>query len=179
MAYHGNLCVPDDEDPAAFRHARFYNFDVACVGLGFHHFDEPALAARRLVARLRPGGVLMIIDFLVFSDLDLDRAAGHHHHHHHHDDDDDGHQHAHGGGGQQGHSHDGEAKEEDDADDERDRQRAIRTVTHHGFSEAHMHDIFARAGAGKDFAMEKMGEVVMGPRHGKRDLFLARGTKAA
>lgn len=43
----------------------FYNFDLAAVGMGFHHFSDPALAAKRLVERLKPGtGVLLITDFL-------------------------------------------------------------------------------------------------------------------
>jgi hypothetical protein len=36
FAYQGNLCVPEDESPAAFSGAEFYNFDIAAVGLGFH-----------------------------------------------------------------------------------------------------------------------------------------------
>ncbi|KAI9838977.1 MAG: hypothetical protein M1819_004185 [Sarea resinae] len=43
----------------------FYSFDLAVVGLGFHHFDDPELAARRLSERLKPKtGVLLVIDFL-------------------------------------------------------------------------------------------------------------------
>ncbi|KAI1156257.1 S-adenosyl-L-methionine-dependent methyltransferase [Nemania diffusa] len=41
-----------------------FNFDIAVVGGGFHHFADPALAAKRLVERLKPGGVLLIWDFL-------------------------------------------------------------------------------------------------------------------
>lgn len=63
-AHQGNLCVPDDPSPAAFAGPEFFNFDVAAVGLGFHHFDHPALAARRLAERLKTGGVLVILDFL-------------------------------------------------------------------------------------------------------------------
>lgn len=163
MAYHGNLCVPGEDDPAAFRHSKFFGFDVACVGLGFHHFDDPELAARRLATRLRPGGVLMIIDFLVF-DLDKEEEEEHHHHHHH-----EPHDQAHGRDAGHVHGH----KEENGL-----HERAIRTVTHHGFSEGHIQDIFVRAGVGKDFAIDKMGEVSMGSKHGKRNLFLARGTKA-
>ncbi|KAK3943976.1 S-adenosyl-L-methionine-dependent methyltransferase [Diplogelasinospora grovesii] len=63
-AYQGNLCDPSDPSPAAFTSPDFFNFDIAAVGLGFHHFDDPALAARRLAERLRTGGVLLILDFL-------------------------------------------------------------------------------------------------------------------
>ncbi|KAJ0123706.1 methyltransferase-like protein [Diaporthe amygdali] len=151
VAFHGNLCVPEDEDPEAFRDGRFSGFDLAVVGLGFHHFDDPDLAAKRLVARLRPGGVLMIIDFLPHA------PHGHDHHH-------DG-THAHG------HGHHGV-----DSDEGAD-EKALRTVTHHGFSEERIREVFVGAGAGKDFALDDMGQVKFGEKLGKRTLFMARGTK--
>lgn len=84
FAYKGNLCDPDDPEPAAFASPEFSAFDVAAVGLGFHHFDNPQLAASRLVDRLKPGGVLLIVDFLTHAPLSS--AAGHSHHHgNHHD----------------------------------------------------------------------------------------------
>ncbi|KAI5867699.1 S-adenosyl-L-methionine-dependent methyltransferase [Durotheca rogersii] len=49
----GNLSEPD-----------FFGFDLAAVGGGFHHFADPEQASVRLVKRLRPGGVLLIWDFL-------------------------------------------------------------------------------------------------------------------
>ncbi|KAK5115436.1 hypothetical protein LTR85_009896 [Meristemomyces frigidus] len=45
---------------------RFQNFDIAVIGLGFHHFEDPALAVNRLVERLKPNGVIVIVDFLPF-----------------------------------------------------------------------------------------------------------------
>ncbi|KAK5154051.1 hypothetical protein LTR04_006095 [Oleoguttula sp. CCFEE 6159] len=43
----------------------YTDFDVAAVGLGFHHFEDPALAIKRLAERLKVGtGVLVILDFL-------------------------------------------------------------------------------------------------------------------
>ncbi|ROW07136.1 hypothetical protein VPNG_07351 [Cytospora leucostoma] len=176
-AYHGNLCVPGDGDPAAFRDPKFFGFDLAVVGLGFHHFDDPELAAERLVARLGPGGVLMIIDFLPHAGPRGPDASEGHSHSHGHDDDhhdhDHDHQHA-----DHAHHHDegGLGKELHDSDSVMD--RAMKTVTHHGFSEEHIREIFVSAGAGKDFAIDNMGQVVFGPRHGKRTLFMARGTRA-
>ncbi|CZR51472.1 uncharacterized protein PAC_01348 [Phialocephala subalpina] len=64
QAFQGNLISPDDPSPSAFSGPEFFNFDIAVVGLGFHHFDNPALAAKRLAERLKKGGVLMIVDFL-------------------------------------------------------------------------------------------------------------------
>lgn len=45
----------------------WYNFDVAVVALGFHHFEDPALAVKRLAERLAAAtGVLAVVDFLPF-----------------------------------------------------------------------------------------------------------------
>ncbi|KAK5114693.1 hypothetical protein LTR62_002266 [Meristemomyces frigidus] len=46
----------------------WYDFGVAVICLGFHHFEFPQLAVTRLVERLRKGGVLFIVDFLPFDD---------------------------------------------------------------------------------------------------------------
>ncbi|RFU35016.1 hypothetical protein B7463_g1331, partial [Scytalidium lignicola] len=63
-AYQGNLLLPNDTDPASLSGPEFYGFDVAAVGLGFHHFNDPPLATKRLAERLKSGGVLLIIDFM-------------------------------------------------------------------------------------------------------------------
>lgn len=73
-AYQGDLCNPSDPSPVALSAPSFFDFDIAAVGLGLHHFDDPALAAKRLVERLRPGGVLLIIDFLPHQ---ADHVRGH------------------------------------------------------------------------------------------------------
>lgn len=62
-AHLGNLLDPEDPSPSALSDASFTNFDLAGVGAGFHHFDDPLLAAKRLAERLNPGGVLFILDF--------------------------------------------------------------------------------------------------------------------
>lgn len=169
IAFQGNLCVPEDQDPEAFRDGKFFGFDLAVVGLGFHHFDDPDLAAKRLAARLKPGGVLMIIDFLPHAPHGSGASGGHEHHHHH-----DHHQHQHHHSDDaQAHSHGNEGVAIEVAADE----KALKTVTHHGFSEERIREIFIGAGAGKDFALDDMGQVKFGEKHGKRTLFMARGTK--
>ncbi|KAL2150043.1 hypothetical protein VTH82DRAFT_7719 [Thermothelomyces myriococcoides] len=74
-AYHGNFCVPEDPNPPAFASSEFFNFDIAAVGLGFHHFDDPALVACRLAERLKTGGVLMVLDFLPHEKPDASHPA--------------------------------------------------------------------------------------------------------
>lgn len=56
-----------------------YQFDIAVIGLGFHHFENPGLAIKRLAERLKPGeGVLVIVDFLPFSKDDHGAGGAHH-----------------------------------------------------------------------------------------------------
>ncbi|KAJ6442230.1 2-heptaprenyl-1,4-naphthoquinone methyltransferase [Purpureocillium lavendulum] len=143
-AHVGNLLDPADPSPAPFSdEAAFAGFDVAGVGAGFHHFDDPHLAAARLAERLRrpdgnagerSGGVLFILDFLAH-----------------------------------------------DADPDHGDTKGVR---HHGFSEAQMRDVFARAGVGKGFAFRVMDEDVVFEnargegRHMTRRVFFARGERA-
>ncbi|PKS12093.1 hypothetical protein jhhlp_001389 [Lomentospora prolificans] len=135
-AYQGNLLDKEHPNPAPLSDANFFNFDVAGVGLGAHHFEDPDFAARQIAARLRPGGVFFIIDF-------LPHAAA------------DGHQH-----------------------------KSVHTVTHHGFSEERVREMFTKAGVGKGFALEELGNGVVFTSMGKngqdmkRKVFIARGEKA-
>ncbi|KAM0415724.1 hypothetical protein ACHAPT_013309 [Fusarium lateritium] len=75
QAYRGNLADPSESSAPGFSDAKFFNFDIAGVGLGFHHFDKPELAAKRLSERLKTGGVFFIIDF-VAHEMDPKLAAG-------------------------------------------------------------------------------------------------------
>ncbi|KAK7972730.1 methyltransferase domain-containing protein [Apiospora saccharicola] len=163
----GDVTVPDDPSPAALAGARFFDFDLAALGLGFHHFADPPLAARRLVERLRPGGVLLILDFVTHEPIvknepreeeGQEENSGHGH----------GHGHRHGGHGQ---------------GDDKASHNAAHTVTHHGFSESQMKGIFEAAGAGRGFAFLELGSGVVfthgsGKDGSKRRVFLARGEKA-
>ncbi|KAI1212802.1 S-adenosyl-L-methionine-dependent methyltransferase [Annulohypoxylon truncatum] len=61
----GDLIALDGPQPSdVLADSRLFGFDVATVGGGLHHFADPELAADRLVERLRPGGVLLVWDFL-------------------------------------------------------------------------------------------------------------------
>ncbi|KAI0105766.1 S-adenosyl-L-methionine-dependent methyltransferase [Nemania sp. FL0031] len=114
-----------------------FNFDIAVVGGGFHHFGDPELAAKRLVERLKPGGVLLIWDF-------LPHGPPHRHGHH-------GHGHGHGHGNN---------------DAEQSGHNVYHSVMHHGFSEERMREIFTGAGAGTDFQLEVIGGgFVLGHAH--------------
>ena len=58
----GNLFT--EQPPSTkFNGEGFYNFDVAAVGFGFHHFSSQGMCIRRLTERLKPGGTIFIVDF--------------------------------------------------------------------------------------------------------------------
>ncbi|KAH7116937.1 S-adenosyl-L-methionine-dependent methyltransferase [Dendryphion nanum] len=94
----------------------FWDFDFATVGFGFHHFEDVVHASRCLKERLRPGGVLLISDFLEGGDLKADEngdpvpgTEGEHmdhvHHHGKHGDHDHGHHEGQNHGHDQSHHH--------------------------------------------------------------------------
>ena len=62
--YTGNIILSSDPVPEAFSGPEFHDFNLASVTSGFHHFEDCDLSAKRLAERLRPGGVLFILDFL-------------------------------------------------------------------------------------------------------------------
>ncbi len=64
LAVNGNLLDPQNPYSKELKGDWLYGFDIAVVGMGFHHFDDPALAAKKLAERLKKGGVLLILDFL-------------------------------------------------------------------------------------------------------------------
>ena len=59
----GDLLHPDGPTESVSG-PEFFDFDLAVVGFGFHHFENLPLATERLASRLKPGGVVMIADFI-------------------------------------------------------------------------------------------------------------------
>jgi hypothetical protein len=150
-AFVGNLLDPADPSPTAFKGEEFWGFDLAVVGLGFHQINETVLAATRLAERLRTGGVLLILDFVV------DETTG---------GDGDGHQHDLGFWKKYGHGSGGGA--------------ATKRRKQRGFGELEIKEIFENAGVGKDFGFEVIANGVVFETAGHSmtaDVFMARGTR--
>ena len=87
-AVRGNLLDAEAEAPLAG--ADFHDADAAFVSMALHHVSDPQLLLARLAQRLAPGGVLVVMDWLV-GDADTARAFRPHHHHHHEQDTADAH----------------------------------------------------------------------------------------
>jgi len=166
----GNLLDASSPLPESLSGPEFFNFDIAAVGLGFQHFYDPALAAKRLSERLKKGGVLMIVDFLPHGD-----GHGHDGHKHEH-----GHGHGHGNG--HGHCHEkveGDGKEGEPTEGDW-KAKARPTIAHMGFSEEEVKSMFEGAGVGGGFEYVSLGKgVVFGGEVGRveRSVFMARGSK--
>jgi SAM-dependent methyltransferase len=62
-AIEGNL-LADAARSVELSGTELHDFDIAAVGAGLHHFQDPARAIGRLAERLKPGGVLLIVDFV-------------------------------------------------------------------------------------------------------------------
>lgn len=73
----GNLLTPQTPSDT-LSSPEYFNFDLVVVGLGYHHFQDLPLATKRLVERLRPGGIFLILDFVTHAMEAPDTEAGPH-----------------------------------------------------------------------------------------------------
>ncbi|KAK5319169.1 hypothetical protein LTR93_007864 [Exophiala xenobiotica] len=76
----GNLLAAEDDElepngPTHLSGPEYHDFDLVVVGLGFHHFADVRLAAKRLSARLKPGGVFLILDFVTHAAIQHEHDA--------------------------------------------------------------------------------------------------------
>lgn len=163
----GDLVAEEARPPLS--DAGFRDFDIAAVGLGFHHFEHPELCLRRLVERVRVGGgVCLILDWLPHG-----HGEGHGHA--------EGHGHSHGHGHGHGHDHGNGDKSDASGEKKKDEWEAMQsTIKHHGFSEETMKKMFEDAGL-VDFRFEVLEEPFVLQPKGRTIVkrgFLARGRRA-
>lgn len=141
-------------------------FDLVAICMALHHVDDIERATRRLAERLRPGGVLLIIDWATRNSSAEDTKQQQHHpilstesgnyehqHIHHH-----GHHDTHGG--------------------INPTHLAAHTISHDSFSEDQIVGLFQQAGCGEiRFQLADRLSDVPGAKTGKMQLFWARATK--
>ena len=164
-AIQGNLLVPEDASGdinPVLKGAEWFDFDVAIVNAGYHHFEDPELAAKRLVERLKPGsGIIVVVDFLEHGGWRMHQGAhssqAHNHGHHHGNPD----------------VKDGEASH---GDPEKD---VLATIAHYGFSVERISACFQSAGC-VDVGVQVFEEPVKfgeGAKQMDVKVFMAKGTR--
>ncbi|KAJ6023651.1 hypothetical protein N7540_004448 [Penicillium herquei] len=150
------------------------NFDLVALCMALHHVEDIHLATRRLAERLRPGGVLLIIDWATRDSLKgseqptnnetetaSQSATGSHQHHQHH---------------HHGHSH--SHNHTDGPDTINPKHPAAHTISHDSFSQSQIFSLFEQAGCGDSkFVLADRLSPVPGARSGQMQLFWARATK--
>jgi SAM-dependent methyltransferase len=139
-------------------------FDLVAICMALHHVDDVEQAAKRLAERLRPGGVLLIIDWATRNSskgaeqqhhpmLSASSGKHQHRHDHHH-----GHSNTHG--------------------EVSPIHPAAHTISHDSFTQEQIVDLFHQAGCGESrFKLADRLSDVPGARTGKMQLFWARATK--
>ena len=60
-AVRGDLLAPIE---GQLESQEFYDFDLAVMSMALHHVEEPKIMIAKLVERLRPGGAVVIIDWI-------------------------------------------------------------------------------------------------------------------
>lgn len=129
FAVQGDL-LADLTPESAIAGSEFFNLDLLTCSAAFHHLDNPDLAAKRMVERLKPGsGIILIIDWAP-------------------DGDDTKHGHNHGGSHDHGSGHCHNSSQEPLSPHGQHRAHAAdHTIAHHaGFSKERMEKILQEAG---------------------------------
>ena len=162
----GDLLADDPSTQSHISGPEFNGFDLAVISLALHHMDKPGFALQRIVERLKPGGVIVVLDWTdkpamkdgkPISDGPGIPKGDHHGHGHGH-----GHGHHHHGG-------DGEKKLE--AED---------TVVHQGFSKESLEPLLKEAKCDEVGYQLTDEPFRFGGRFDgqTREAFIARGRKA-
>ncbi|KAF1916788.1 S-adenosyl-L-methionine-dependent methyltransferase [Ampelomyces quisqualis] len=182
-AVQGDLFDDGDASGEESSGREWCGFDIVAVGFGFHHFPDVVRSARRLKERLRPGGVLVVSDFVEGGDVLADEkgeavqgSEGNHAVHSH------GHGHGHGHSHEH-HAHHHDGKEDkmhgvDESSPELEKKMAESVVVPH-FSVQGVKDFFTEAGF-VDVDVITMDERVYMEFAGKklwRTILFARGRR--
>lgn len=166
-AVQGNIVADDASSEQDLSKEELFGFDLVGMSNALHHMESPSLALERLMQRLKPGGTLLIVDFITESNASTqshpaEQAHAHHHGHEHQAQEGHGHGDAHGHG--HGHS---DAKKFG--------------VAHHGFSADYLQQLLREAGCIDVETILMQEPIKFPPSFGsiERTSCFARGRKAA
>ena len=152
-AVRGNLLESSAKGPLGEQD--FYGFDLAIMSMGLHHVDDPTAMVKLLVDRLKPGGTLVIIDWI----SSAGPSASLH----------------------QAHATDDSVKpgsEGPSGGGERKEYPGHHTVAFDGFVREQLDEYFAKAGCGSsDFVLAESPSEVPPSPSGQKHMFFAKGTR--
>ena len=154
-ATQGDLTAASNGPPnSVIGSEEYFNFDLAVMNMALHHVDRPDLTIRKLVDRLKDGGVLVIVDLTLKGDP-FSRVHKHGE--------------SHGNGSHHGHV---TGSHQDDS-------AVSETITFQGFDREQMEKYFIAVGCiDIDYVeFEKTTRVGDGDRAMTKQLFMARGRK--
>lgn len=152
-AVRGDLLAPAQ---GSLQSQDLYGFDLAIMSMALHHVDDPEAMVAKLVERLKPGGTVVIIDWVSSEKSSFHSSASH------------GHERAHGHGTESGHSSRGGPGE----------HPASHTISFDGFTKEHMDDLFTKAGCSEiDHVLAVSPSEVPPDPSGQKQMFFAKGTK--
>ena len=160
-----NIVVDGGAGAEAVSEPSWFDFDLVFSGFALHHFPDPAMGAKRLVERARPGtGVVVFSDVFSFKLDTLGRTDGHDHRHDDHD--------LHNGD-------DPEHEQGSDASEEKVKERMKRIISKHGFSVEEVTRILEDAGceAVEIVPIDEPMEMVMGGKSVNMPWFIAKGRR--
>lgn len=134
----------------------FYGFDLAVMSMALHHVDDPKAMIAKLVERLKPGGTVVVIDWIPSGE-----ASSHGHGSH-------SRMHSSGHGTDSGEVSGGSHKQHPGA----------HTVSFDGFTKEQMASMFAEAGcSNSDYVLAASPSEVPPDPSGQKRMFFAKGTK--
>lgn len=152
-AVRGDLLAPAQ---GSLESQDLYGFDLAIMSMALHHVDNPEAMVARLVERLKPGGTVVIIDWIPSEKASPRSNFSHSHEHSHGHETDSGHS-SRGGPGQ---------------------HPSSQTISFDGFTKEHMDDMFTKAGCSEiDYVLAVSPSEVPPDPSGQKHMFFAKGTK--
>lgn len=78
MAVQGNLLAPTIQPTnPPLSEKQLSGFDLVAICMALHHVDDTELAVKRLAEKLRPGGVLLIIDWAKMNTAPVEHTDSH------------------------------------------------------------------------------------------------------
>ena len=180
-AVRGDLLAP----PGGLLEDReFYGFDLAVMSMALHHVDDPKAMIAKLVERVKPGGIVVIIDWVVSDEVPFGSHGNHgmnthgheqpqssHHNHNEHE------QHSHEPPQSSHHNHDGHGHEHGHGHGH-SQHAASHTLSSEGFSQEQIRALFLDAGCrNTDIVLAAAPSDVPHGRTGHKQMFFAKGTK--